>query len=435
MAGQQLTNNTITWSNLFDNLKVISEVLGKEKSKTAAEQCKNLTDIGNTMYQMLQTQTAMERESLEKIKQENEELRKKLEEQELRSKTASVASEEQESDLNLYSDEEEKEVDKVVLKKRKSSVLESNINLMSVAKKKKLNEMVNEGQMLNENLTRFSEKENLSSLLATYNDYIPTTPMSDASLRRIVKLLANFEFPSSKNRISSSYKLPMFKTGDNIISHLELVKVFLTQNFREENIAYMDIFMSLSEVPHLKIWANSELMTTQPNWKKAVKMVIDRVVDKNSAKQAISNLLQLEWGISEKPENFISRYINDLTNANQTDNGWTFLTEALYKAMDNHHQDVRRSLQNALSLATNDQRNLEHIKEMFLEIASSFKDSKKVVDEVKFNKNSNSQIRCRFCSRRGHKEKDCFKKNSEAIRDDKKPGKVRCSYCHSKNPK
>ena len=82
MAGQQLTNNTITWSNLFDNLKVISEVLGKEKSKTAAEQCKNLTDIGNSMYQMLQTQTAMERESLEKIKQENEELRKKLEEQE-----------------------------------------------------------------------------------------------------------------------------------------------------------------------------------------------------------------------------------------------------------------------------------------------------------------------------------------------------------------
>src|SRR3990167_2082590 len=78
--------------------------------------------------------------------------------------------------------------------------------------------------------------------------------------------------------------------------------------------------------------------------------------------------------------------------------------------MDNHHQDVRRSLQNALSLATNDQRNLEHIKEMFLEIASSFKDSKKVGDEVKFNKNSNSQIRCRFCSRRGHKEKDCFKK-------------------------
>ena len=226
----------------------------------------------------------------------------------------------------------------------------------------------------------------------------------------------------------------MFKTGDNIISHLELVKVFLTQNFREENIAYMDIFMSLSEVPHLKIWANSELMTTQPNWKKAVKMVIDRVVDKNSAKQAISNLLQLEWGISEKPENFISRYINDLTNANQTDNGWTFLTEALYKAMDNHHQDVRRSLQNALSLATNDQRNLDHIKEMFLEIASSFKDAKKV-DEVKFNKNSNSQIRCRFCSRRGHKEKDCFKKNSEAIRDDKKPGKVRCSYCHSRNPK
>src|SRR3990167_5779348 len=143
MAGQQLNNNTITWSNLFDDLKVISEVLGKEKSKTAAEQCKNLTDIGNSMYQMLQTQTAMERKSLEKIKQENEELRKKLEEQELRSKTA---SEEQESDLNLYSDEEGKELDKVVLKKRKSSVLESNINLMSVAKKKKLNEMVNEGK-------------------------------------------------------------------------------------------------------------------------------------------------------------------------------------------------------------------------------------------------------------------------------------------------
>ena len=136
MAGQQLPNNTITWSNLFDNLKEISEVLGKEKSKTAAEQCKNLTDIGNSMFQMLQTQTAMERESLEKIKQENEQLRKKLEEQERRSKTASVASEEQESDLNLYSDEEEKEVEKVVLKKRKSSVLESNINLMSVAKKK-----------------------------------------------------------------------------------------------------------------------------------------------------------------------------------------------------------------------------------------------------------------------------------------------------------
>jgi len=131
MAGQQLPNNTITWSNLFDNLKEISEVLGKEKSKTAAEQCKNLTDIGNSMFQMLQTQTAMERESLEKIKQENEQLRKKLEEQERRSKTASVASEEQESDLNLYSDEEEKEVEKVVLKKRKSSVLESNINLMS----------------------------------------------------------------------------------------------------------------------------------------------------------------------------------------------------------------------------------------------------------------------------------------------------------------
>ena len=131
MAGQQLPNNTITWSNLFDNLKEISEVLGKEKSKTAAEQCKNLTDIGNSMFQMLQTQTAMERESLEKIKQENEQLRRKLEEQERRSKTASVASEEQESDLNLYSDEEEKEVEKVVLKKRKSSVLESNINLMS----------------------------------------------------------------------------------------------------------------------------------------------------------------------------------------------------------------------------------------------------------------------------------------------------------------
>ena len=42
-----------------------------------------MTDIGNSMYQMLQTQTAME--SLEKIKQENEDLRKKLEEQELRS--------------------------------------------------------------------------------------------------------------------------------------------------------------------------------------------------------------------------------------------------------------------------------------------------------------------------------------------------------------
>jgi hypothetical protein len=59
-------------------------------------------------------------------------------------------------------------------KKRKSSCLETNMNLQNVKKHK----IDDNNAMVNENLHRFTAKENLSAKLAQFNEWIPTTPMS-----------------------------------------------------------------------------------------------------------------------------------------------------------------------------------------------------------------------------------------------------------------
>ena len=359
-AEEGIPNNTTTWSDLMEGLTKTADDLGKVKN--AKQLSKELLSLREKISKKMEAVIQENAEVVAQLNAENEEWKKIHEKAETDQNSDSISI--------LDSDDESTTSEK---RKRRSSVMDTNLNLLSVAKKFKPNpDSVDDGQIFNQNFTRIAEKETLSSKLIKYNDFIPTTPMSDASLRRIVNLLESFQFPEMQCR--SSYQLPIYKIGDDILSHLELVKVFLTQNFRDEKTAYLYVFMSLSEVPHLKSWANSELMTQQPVWKKTIKLVIDRVIDKNSAKEAVTNLLKLEWGAAEKPENFITRYVRDLTNANQTENGWTFLTETLYKAMDFNHRHVRRSLQNALALANNDQRNLEHIKEMFLEISSSFKE-------------------------------------------------------------
>ena len=393
----QIDNNTKTWDNLMVQLRTAVETLQKNEATK---------EFSNALKVVCEGVFVEMRKTLD----ENAQLKEKLDDSIL---------------LDISEDDNQQNIGYV----RRLSTFEQNPNLIGLSsglKKKKLNNDAS----INENLLRREEKESLAEKLREYNDFIPTTQMSDVALARVVKLLEAFQYPKSeKGRLGSSYTFPIFKMGDCIITHLELLKVFLVNNFRKEEDAFYEVFRSLAEIPHLKIWASNEMMTVQPCWRRTVKMVVDRIIDKNSAKEAVTNLLRLEWGVSEKSENFISRYVRDITNANQTESGWPFLTETLYKAMDTYHKDERRSLQQILSLALNEQRNIEHIKDMFLEIAATWRNRDRNLDKPEGKKLS-STIRCRFCGKRGHMEKDCRKKVGISKGEDKK---LRCQHCHSRD--
>lgn len=154
-----------------------------------------------------------------------------------------------------------------------------------------------------------------------------------------------------------------------------------------------------------------------------MKLVVDRVIDRNGVREAISNLYNLEWGIGEKAENFVARFVKDLTNANQLDSSWTFITESLFKGINKYHLEIRRSLQTTLALVPNDQRNVQTLKDLFLEVAGSWEQDHSTSQNYK--KQGKSNFRCRKCNKKGHKAKDCFSKERQTMEK-----QVRCKPCN-----
>ena len=68
--------------------------------------------------------------------------------------------------------------------------------------------------------------------------------------------------------------------------------------------------------------------------------------------------------------------------------------------MNKYHRKERISLQNILPTIPNDQRNMELLKEIFVEIGNSWKDENENISEKKYS------IKCNNCHRKGHMAQD-----------------------------